>query len=388
MVEQHRFWVLVLIVSVAGFSQGMLLPLISTIFEREGVSSTLNGLNATGLYIGTLLVSPFMEAPLRKYGYKPIIIFGGLCLLVSLLAFPLWKNVVFWFVLRMLVGIGDHSLHFATQTWLTITVPQHKLGRSISIYGLSVGLGFAIGPMFVPLVDIFEGLQFIVSAGLSVLAWSSVFHLRNDFPDVLPGEVAKGHPGSQFKATILISGIAFLGPFGFGFLESSLNAMYPVYALRNGIPLSMVSLIIPAFALGGILTQLPLGMLSDKIGRKPVLLVAFGGGSLSFLGAGLVGDHASLVMVMFFMAGVFAGSVFSLGVSYMSDLTPKSLLPTGNLLCGIFFSIGSLSGPLLGGFFLELDTEVSYLFLYALFLGVLFLATLFGKKRIPVSTAD
>ncbi|GKV56306.1 putative MFS-type transporter YfkF [Sporosarcina sp. NCCP-2222] len=380
---------LVLIVSVAGFSQGMLLPLISTIFEREGISSTLNGLNATGLYIGTLLVSPFMEAPLRKYGYKPIIIFGGLCLLVSLLAFPLWKNVVFWFVLRMLVGIGDHSLHFATQTWLTSTVPQHKLGRSISIYGLSVGLGFAIGPMFVPLVDIFEGLPFIVSAGLSVLVWSSVFLLPNDFPDVLPGEVAKGHPGSQFKATILISGIAFLGPFGFGFLESSLNAMYPVYALRNGIPLSMVSLIIPAFALGGILTQIPLGMLSDKIGRKPVLLVAFGGGSLSFLGAGLVGDHAVLVMVMFFMAGLFAGSVFSLGVSYMSDLTPKSLLPTGNLLCGIFFSIGSLSGPILGGFFLELDTEVSYLFLYALFLGVLFLTTLFGKRRrTPVSAAD
>ena len=56
-VEQYakrRFWILVIIVSISGFSQGMLLPLISVIFENDGVNSFLNGLNATGLYIGTL----------------------------------------------------------------------------------------------------------------------------------------------------------------------------------------------------------------------------------------------------------------------------------------------------------------------------------------------
>ena len=62
--EQRRFFILVITVSISGFSQGMLLPLISVIFEGDGVSSTLNGLNATGLYIGTLLISPFIEQPL------------------------------------------------------------------------------------------------------------------------------------------------------------------------------------------------------------------------------------------------------------------------------------------------------------------------------------
>ena len=97
--EQRRFAILVIIVSISGFSQGMLLPLISVIFEGDGVSSTLNGLNATGLYIGTLLISPFVEQPLRKFGYKPIIIVGGAIVFISLLMFPLWKHVVFWFVL-------------------------------------------------------------------------------------------------------------------------------------------------------------------------------------------------------------------------------------------------------------------------------------------------
>lgn len=378
--QNHRFWVLVIIVSISGFSQGMLLPLISAIFEQDGVSGTLNGLNATGLYIGTLLVSPFMEAPLRKFGYKPVIIAGGLIVIISLLSFPLWKSVVFWFVLRLFIGIGDHALHFATQTWVTSTVSPDKLGRSISIYGLSVGVGFAVGPLFVPLVNINEGLPFLISAALTCCAWALVFTLKNDLPEVMVGTAQAGNFGKRIKATIIVAWIALLGPFAYGFLESSLNAMFPVYALRNGIPLTMVSLIIPAFAFGGIISQVPLGILSDKIGRRPVLLIGLGGGMLAFLGSAMFSAHALAIMALFFVGGMFSGSLFSLGVAYMADLTPKHLLPTGNLLCGIFFSFGSLTGPILGGVVLE-NFQQSYLFLFGPFLGILFLLTLFGKKR-------
>ncbi len=109
----------------------MLLPLISIIFERDGgVSSALNGLNATGLYIGTLLISPFIEQPLRRWGgYKPIILIGGALVFASLLTFPLWKSVTFWFVLRLLIGVGDHALHYATQTWITSTADHKSLGK-------------------------------------------------------------------------------------------------------------------------------------------------------------------------------------------------------------------------------------------------------------------
>lgn len=378
-INEHRFWVLVLIVSISGFSQGMLLPLISMIFERDGVSSSLNGLNATALYIGTLIIAPFMEAPLRRFGYKPTIIAGGILVIAALLSFPLWKSIVFWFVLRLLIGIGDQALHFSTQTWVTSTSSMDRIGRNISIYGLSVGVGFAVGPMFVPLVDIYEGLPFIVSACLSFFVWVLVFMLDNDRPEMMIGGTAQDRFSSRFKVTFIVAWIAFLGPFGYGFLESSLNSMFPVYALRIGIPLTMISFIIPAFAVGGIISQIPLGILSDKIGRKPVMLITLGGASIAFAGAGFMGSNVIGIMIMFFIGGLFSGSIFSLGIAYMSDLTPKSLLPTGNLMCGIFFSIGSLTGPILGGFFLEIQKEFSYLFLFTLVLGILFLVTLFGR---------
>ena len=131
--EKRRFWILVIIVSISGFSQGCYYRLFRLFSKRDGVSSALNGLNATGLYIGTLLVSPFMEAPLRRFGYKPIIIGGGILVFISLLLFPLWKSIVFWYILRLLIGIGDHALHFSTQTWITSFSPQQRLGRNIAI---------------------------------------------------------------------------------------------------------------------------------------------------------------------------------------------------------------------------------------------------------------
>lgn len=380
--DKKRFVILVIIVSISGFSQGMLLPLISVIFERDGVPSALNGLNATGLYIGTLLVSPFMEAPLRRFGFKPIIVIGGLFVFISLLLFPLWKSIVFWYVLRLIIGIGDHALHFSSQTWITSFSAKHRLGRNIAIYGLSFGLGFAIGPLFVPLIHVFEGLPFIVSGLLCMFAWSLIFFLKNDFPDVISGNTEKGDTLRRFKMTLGVAWLAFLGPFGYGFLESALNAIYPVYALRNGFAETSVSYLLAAFATGGIISQLPLGMLSDRIGRRAVFLMTLGGGSAAFLLASFLESFYFGLIALIFIAGLFVGSIFSLGISYMSDLAPKELLPTGNLLCGIFFSLGSLMGPSLGGLFLEFNTTVSFLSLVSLFLGILFIISLNAKPEI------
>lgn len=379
--EQRRFTILVIIVSISGFSQGMLLPLISVIFEGDGVSSTLNGLNATGLYIGTLLISPFIEQPLRKYGYKPIIIFGGALVFMSLFLFPLWKSVMFWFILRLLIGIGDHALHFSTQTWITSTTATHKLGKSMSIYGISFGVGFAVGPLFVPLIKISESFPFIISSALCLLALSLIFFVKNEKPEALAGD-ANESGFKRYSLAIKYGWIAFLPPFVYGFLESSLNALFPVYALRKDFDVAFVSIILAGFSIGAIVMQFPLGALGDKIGRHKVIVSGLFAGSIFFL-IGNFFEHSELfVAAVFFCAGMCVGSMFSLGITYMTDLTPKELLPTGNLLCGIFFSLGSLTGPLLGGFYLEVFPSSGFLFVISVMLLTVAVAILFfGKSK-------
>lgn len=376
-----RFWILVSIVAISGFSQGMLLPLIAVIFEKSGVSSSLNGFNATALYIGILLVSPFMEMPLRKYGYKPVIIIGGGLVVVSLALFPLWPSFWFWFVLRMLIGIGDHSLHFATQTWITSFSPAEKRGRNISLYGLFFGIGFAAGPLMTPLVNVNQALPFIVSSVLCLIGWVFVFTLKNELPEQEVGINSFLSTITQFKKAFKYGWVAFLPPLCYGFLESSLNGIFPVYALRMDINVSSVSLVLSAFAIGSIITQLPLGMLSDQYGRRNILMTVLFFGFISFTAASFL-EHSFIgLFIAFLISGMVVGSTFSLGISYMTDLVPRNLLPTGNLLCGIFFSLGSLSGPIIGGLFIKFFQNISFFHIIStLLLTLSFVIFTFGKK--------
>lgn len=381
-----RFWILVSIVAISGFSQGVLLPLIAVIFENNGVSSSLNGLNATALYIGILLASPFMEQPLRRYGYKPVIIMGGLLVIISLALFPLWKNFWFWFILRLLIGIGDHSLHFATQTWITSFSPENKRGRNISLYGLFFGIGFAAGPLMAPLVKIDEALPFIVSTALCLLGWLFLFTLKNEYPEQDIRLNSFFDTIKRFSAAWKYGWVAFLPPFVYGFLESSLNGSFPVYALRIGLDVTSVSMLLAAFAVGGIIFQLPLGMMSDKWGRRNILILILFLGFVSFTTASFLEQSLLSLIVCLFMAGMFVGSTFSLGITYMADLMPKNLLPTGNLLCGICFSIGSLAGPFFGGLFIQYFQGLSFFHIIStLFFIIFFIQFLTKEKALVVA---
>ncbi|CAG9622920.1 MFS transporter [Sutcliffiella rhizosphaerae] len=381
--NRFRFWILVSIVAVSGFSQGMLLPLIAVIFENSGVSSTLNGLNATALYIGILLASPFMEQPLRKYGYRPVIIVGGLLVVISLAMFPLWQSFWFWFLLRLLIGIGDHALHFATQTWITSFSPENVRGRNISLYGVFFGIGFAAGPLMTPLVTINEAFPFMLSSGLCLIGWLFLFFLKNERPEQEVGVNSFLETIKRFKKAWKYGWIAFLPPLGYGFLEASLNGSFPIYALRTGIDVRVVSILLASFAIGGIVFQIPLGMMSDKFGRRNILLVILSLGCFSFITASFLEHTVIGLAICIFVAGMLVGSTFSLGISYMTDLMPKNLLPTGNLMCGIAFSVGSLGGPFFGGMFIQFFSGVSFFHIISLLLFIIFLLTFsYGQRGI------
>ncbi|WP_026908217.1 MFS transporter [Paucisalibacillus globulus] len=383
--DRFRFWILVLLVMISGLSQGMLLPLLAIILEQGGVSSSINGLHATGLYIGVLLASPFMEKPMQKYGFKPIILVGGLLVIISLALFPVWQSVWFWFILRVAIGIGDNMLHFGTQTWITSTADKNTRGRSISIYGMSFSFGFALGPLFTRLLEVNMALPFIVSTLLSTIVWSLMLFVRNNWPNTEEAEVittTKESSLKRFIQTTKIAWIALLPPLAYGFLEATLHATFPIYGLRIGHDVHILSLIIPCFAAGSLLTQLPLGILSDRIGRRKILLIILSLGLLCFIGAAFLEESTVALFIFFTLAGMFVGSTYSMGISYMTDLLPQSLLPAGNLLCSIAFSIGSLGGPYFGGLFIQFLPGVSFFYMIAIVLALILVAMLLKRNRV------
>lgn len=383
--KNTRFWILISLVTISGFSQGMLLPLLAIILEQSGVPSSVNGLHATGLYIGVLVASPFMEKPMQKLGYKPIILIGGALVFISIGFFPFWHALWFWFILRMLVGIGDQMLHFGTQTWITSTTEPDQRGRSIAYYGLFFGLGFTLGPIMTRLLSVNESLPFFISTILCALVWALMFLVRNDWPESGGNAASTGSSLGRFLKTWKIAWVALLPPFGYGFLEATLHGIFPVYGIRLGHDVDILSLIIPCFAAGSILSQIPLGILSDKIGRKKVLLLAISLGAFCFFLAAQFETSVAGLFALFTLAGIFVGSLFSLGISYMTDMLPRPLLPAGNIMCGVAFSLGSISGPFLGGLFVQYIPNASF-FYVIMFMLLIILGAIFVKKENHATT--
>lgn len=376
---RFRFLILLLVVFISGLIQGALIPLLSTLLERDGTPAWLNGLNATMLYVGVIVSAPLLERFVRKYGFRPTIVLGIVLTAVSTFLLPLWPSLLVWAMLRFLIGFGDSALHYGSQVWVTSASEKRSLGRAMAYYGMSFSMGFAVGPLIAPLVDIWFWLPFLVILFFCLGSLLLIFKVDNDYPEV---EKVKTDSAGRIRLILVGAGYTLLPAFTYGFLEASLNANFPIFTARNELSLTKTSVLIATFIVASILVQLPLGHLADRYGKKRVLQTVLTLGTVLFGLANFAIDSYGWLLVLFALAGAGLGSTYSLGLAHMAEVLPRPLLPTGNMLYSISFSLGSISGPMIGAFWLHLPKEV-YFLMYALILGILTIS-LFSAKAKPI----
>ena len=89
------------------------------------------------------------------------------------------------------------------------------------------------------------------------------------------------------------------------------------------------------------------GALSDRMGRRPVLLMSLGGSTLSYIIFGLAPNYTWLLLARA-VGGIFAANI-STAQAYIADVTPPQDRAKGMGLIGAAFGIGFTLGPPLGG---------------------------------------
>ena len=368
MSARYRFVSLLLVIVVAGMSQGLLLPLLSILLEHAGVSSDVNGINSAALYIGVFATMLFIEKPVLRFGFKPVILAGIALASLPMLLFPLSSSLTVWFVLRLLIGVGDSALHFATQLWVVKSSPADRRGRFISLYGMSYGIGFSVGPLGINLLGFGDPVPFLVLFALFLVVLLPLLRLPNERPE----HPAKSETaGNRFVATYRMAWFVLIPGLLYGLMEASMNSSFPLYGLRIQLSADWISLLLLAFGIGGLVLQLPLGVLSDRVGRKPVLMGCGLIGAAAFLAVPLAGGSLWLLFLLFAAAGGFVGSFYSLGLAYAADILPRPILSAANVIASIHFSIGSVLGPTLGGY------GIRYVSIHSVFLFMGFAFLLF-----------
>jgi MFS family permease len=146
---------------------------------------------------------------------------------------------------------------------------------------------------------------------------------------------------------IAISPAAVAGCFGAGFVNGAFWTFAPIFAESSGLDLSQVALFMMCVMVGGAVAQWPIGLLSDRVERRWVLIgVCLIAGAAGLLLARSGGAGPSVLLAMSAAYGAAALSVWSISVAHANDLVPRrrALAVSSGLL--LTFSVGAVAGPL------------------------------------------
>lgn len=102
-----------------------------------------------------------------------------------------------------------------------------------------------------------------------------------------------------------------------------------------------------------------LGALSDRFGRRPVLLLSLGLMMVDYL-VMAVADTIWLLLALRLISGITAAT-YSTAAAYISDITPPDQRGKRFGMIGACFGIGFVLGPLIGGILAGIDTRAPFL---------------------------
>jgi MFS transporter, DHA1 family, multidrug resistance protein len=122
------------------------------------------------------------------------------------------------------------------------------------------------------------------------------------------------------------------------------------------------------------------GGLSDRIGRRPIILIGVLGFAASFLLFGLASDNLTLMYASRVLGGVFSGAVVSVIVAYVADVTPPEHRTKGMGLVGMSIGLGFTFGPGVGGLLSRISLEMPF-FAASGLSAILFIAALTMLKE-------
>jgi MFS family permease len=149
--------------------------------------------------------------------------------------------------------------------------------------------------------------------------------------------------GEERRALIVLLFVIFLMIAGFGLVIPLL----PFFAKAFDAPAWQVTLMFSAFSFGQFLGEPFWGRLSDRIGRKPVLIITITAVGFSYAALAFAPNIWAAFAIRF-VTGIFAGNISTLQGA-MADITAPDKRASRMGIMGAAFSAGFTTGPAIGG---------------------------------------
>ena len=258
------------------------------------------------------------------------------------------SNYVWTLVASGLIGLGTALWHPAAMRSVSLHF-REKRGMALSIHGGGASIGDAIGPVIIGAVIVGVSWKYVLNLHLipaliiALILWKSLGVMKND----------KGHKtdlsiyltglktmlaDSQALGVVIANTLVQMG-------RLSILAFFPIYLEETlNYSASDLGIFLGLLYVTGIISQPIMGVLSDKIGRKNVLVQRFFLMGILYLLMGLVPTGWPLAIVVLGM-GLFFYAILNLIQTAIMDVAPEGVQGSTMAVQGIFSLPFTLSSP-------------------------------------------
>jgi MFS family permease len=258
---------------------------------------------------------------------KPVAVLGYL---LAAIAKPLMGLATVWpelFGARLLDRVGAGTRSAPRDALIASSVDEENRGRAFGLEGVGDNAGAFLGPLLAVLLlyavhaDIRSIFYFAVIPGL--LALLMVLLVREQGANVAAKskiDIGLSRFPRGYWKYLMATALFGLGNFSTSFLILSTQDL--------GVPLEQTILIYAAFNLVAALISYPAGSLSDRWGRRNLLLVSFVIFLIASLGFATT-QNALLIAGFFVGYGLYQGIFRAVGKAFASDFVPDELRASG-----------------------------------------------------------
>jgi DHA1 family multidrug resistance protein-like MFS transporter len=318
-----------------------------------------------GLVISSFaLTRVFLDMPAgflgRKYDKRVIMILGLLLIVVASVLAGLAPTYSILILARMMEGAGSALYVTSATVFLAQITGSKKRGSLMSVYSGTLLLGSIFGPTFGGLIAAAFDIRapffaYAVVAGFGIIPTLVLPKLNNS--EHAP--VSDEKKSSLQDMRVVLKHPSFLlatfATFTLFFIRTGVRStLVPLFAANNlGYGEAVIGIMLTLAALATASTMVPMGALSDRIGRRNPLIAALLVSAVVTLLIPLSTDLFSLTLCMIaYGAGVgLSGPI----AAYITDVSPQDKLEVSMGLYRMISDFGFIAGPLLLGFLADLS---------------------------------
>lgn len=363
-------------------STGTLGPLDALSGLAIGFSRTQIGLIGSSHFLGFILGCFLSPALIRRVGHARTFTFVTGLSIIGVLLHPLWENLYFWMILRLMSGIAVAGAATVIESWLHAKLTNETRSRYFSFYRIFDMSGALVAQILIASLPVAQYVSYSIVA---------IFLCLSFFPLALTKSVQPVLPEQRRWRPLLaahISPLAVAGVLIVGATGAALRMIGPLFAYDSALNSSQIGLFLALFILGGALSQFPVGYLADKFAKRTMMM------SLSFLTitvsffmqidavSALFGPYQIFVLV--FVFGMATMPIYSLAATHANDLCQTQDMTDLSASLIFFFALGAIASPVIAGALID-QFGPDILFVYfAILHSVLFVFGFYRVIKRPV----